>query len=80
MISRCRKKGSAQNTKKITGNEGNWKKTQGQTMNTVVKPSQERHRKMMMILGEGRRNAGMDRKGQLETLQKLINENGSDIR
>jgi hypothetical protein len=34
-----------------TGYEDEWKKTQGQTMNMVVRPSQERQRKKRMILG-----------------------------
>jgi hypothetical protein len=29
---------------KITGNEDDWKKTQGKTVNMVARPSQERHR------------------------------------
>jgi hypothetical protein len=66
---------------KDTGNEDDWKKTQGQTTNTVARPSQERHRKKGTIVGEGRRNAGMDRERQLETLlQKLTHESGNDVR
>jgi hypothetical protein len=38
----------------ITGNENDWKKTHGQTMNTVARPSQERYRKKRTILNERR--------------------------
>jgi hypothetical protein len=41
----------AEYQKKITGNEDDWKKTQELTMNTMDRPSQERHRKKRMILG-----------------------------
>jgi hypothetical protein len=41
--------------------EDEWEKTQGQTMNVVPRPNQESYRKKRTILGEDRRNAGMDR-------------------
>jgi hypothetical protein len=36
--------------KKITGNEDDWKKSQGHTINKVARSSQERHRKNRMFL------------------------------
>jgi hypothetical protein len=50
-----------QNTKMITSDEDELIKTQGQTMKTLARKSQERHRKKRTILGEGRGDAGMDR-------------------
>jgi hypothetical protein len=50
-------------------------------MNMAARPSQERHRKMMKIQGEGTRNAGMDRQRQLETpLQKSTHKSGNNVR
>jgi hypothetical protein len=49
-------------------------------MNMVARQSRERHSKSKTILGEGIRNAGMDRQRQLETpLQKLTHESGNNI-
>jgi hypothetical protein len=45
--------------KKITENVNDWKNTKWQTTNTVGRPSQEGYRKKRVILGEGRRKAGM---------------------
>jgi hypothetical protein len=45
------------NTRKITGNEHNRKKTQGQTTSTMARPSQESHRKQRKILREDKGNA-----------------------
>jgi hypothetical protein len=50
-------------------------------MNIVAIPSQERCRKKRTILGECRRNAGMDRWRWLETaLQKSTHQSGSNVR
>jgi hypothetical protein len=47
----------------------------------VARPRQQKHRKKRTILGEGRRNAGINRYRQLETpLQKLTHNSGNNTR
>jgi hypothetical protein len=46
------------------------KKTQKETTNTMVRPSQKRYIKKRMILGEGKRNAGLDSRDSCKFLRK----------
>jgi hypothetical protein len=47
------------------------KESHRQMMNKVARSSQERHRTKRMILGEGRRNTGMDRDGWRDSFAKV---------